>query len=350
MIDRQREITDSVFGLLLLSFIDFKIHRLAPLHNNDKNSLYFDRKSKIQRFIIQYHNTIGKLKENIMKLAEKNTGILFAGLAATLWAISGISGQILFNDFQFSAEWLVSTRMFIAGLLLIFALFREKKDLIAILTFSILGMYAVQYTYFKTIELSSASFATIIQYTGPFFIIIYEAMKNKRLPNRNTLLLMLLTLIGVFMIVANGNIAQLTVTPASLLWGVGSAISLAFYSVQPRNLLKKYGSLLVVGWGMLLGSVPANLIQPFFRYTGELSLHSLLHILIVVILGTAVSYFIYLSSLKYISSSLASILTAFEPIFATVLSVPIFHTSLTAIATIGFVIVIGTILLLQKVL
>jgi drug/metabolite transporter (DMT)-like permease len=101
---------------------------------------------------------------------------------------------------------------------------------------------------------------------------------------------------------------------------------------------------------MLLGSVPANLIQPFFRYTGELSLHSLLHILIVVILGTAVSYFIYLSSLKYISSSLASILTAFEPIFATVLSVPIFHTSLTAIATIGFVIVIGTILLLQKVL
>ena len=118
-----------------------------------------------------------------MKLAEKNTGILFAGLAATLWAISGISGQILFNDFQFSAEWLVSTRMFIAGLLLlsaakltgapsIFAPFREKKDLIAILTFSILGMYAVQYTYFKTIELSSASFATIIKYTGPFFIII----------------------------------------------------------------------------------------------------------------------------------------------------------------------------------
>lgn len=114
----------------------------------------------------------------------------------------------------------------------------RKKDLIAILTFSILGMYAVQYTYFKTIELSSASFATIIQYTGPFFIIIYEAMKNKRLPNRNTLLLMLLTLIGVFMIVSNGNIAQLTVTPASLLWGIGSAISLAFYSVQPRNLLK----------------------------------------------------------------------------------------------------------------
>ncbi|MGM0168886.1 hypothetical protein IGI39_004641 [Enterococcus sp. AZ135] len=296
-----------------------------------------------------------------MNIAEKKTGILFAGIAATLWAISGISGQILFNEYQFSAEWLVSTRMFIAGILLLaasklinshtlFAPFKDRKDLLAILTFSILGMYAVQYTYFKTIELSSASFATIIQYTGPFFIIIYEAIKRKRIPNRKTLLLMLLTLIGVFLIVSNGHISQLTITPASLLWGIGSAVSLAFYSVQPRNLLKKYGSLLVVGWGMLIGSIPANVIQPFFQYSGKLSLGSLLHILIVIVLGTAVSYFIYLSSLAYISSSLASILTAFEPIFATFLSVPIFHTSLTLVATIGFFIVIGTILLLQKVL
>lgn len=296
-----------------------------------------------------------------MNIAEKKTGILFAGIAATLWAISGISGQILFNEYQFSAEWLVSTRMFIAGILLLaaskltnshtlFAPFKDRKDLLAIFTFSILGMYAVQYTYFKTIELSSASFATIIQYTGPFFIIIYEAIKRKRIPNRKTLLLMLLTLIGVFLIVSNGHISQLTITPASLLWGIGSAVSLAFYSVQPRNLLKKYGSLLVVGWGMLIGSIPANVIQPFFQYSGKLSLGSLLHILIVIVLGTAVSYFIYLSSLTYISSSLASILTAFEPIFATFLSVPIFHTSLTLVATIGFFIVIGTILLLQKVL
>ncbi|MGG5371896.1 MULTISPECIES: DMT family transporter [unclassified Enterococcus] len=292
---------------------------------------------------------------------EKKTGIIFAGLAATLWAISGISGEILFTHFGFSAEWLVSVRMFVAGVLLllaskltsphsIFSPFKQRRDFLAILVFSILGMYAVQYTYFKTIELSSASFATIIQYTGPFFIIIYEAIRAKILPNRKTLLLMLLTLTGVFLIVSNGDISQLTITPISLLWGIGSAISLAFYSVQPRNILKQYGSLLVVGWGMLIGSMPANLIQPFWQTSGILSFGSLIHVSTVIILGTAVSYFIYLSSLKYISSSLASILTAFEPIFATFLSIPIFHTPLTLATALGFFIVLGTILLLQKVL
>lgn len=296
-----------------------------------------------------------------MNIANKQRGILFAGIAATLWALSGISGQILFKEYQFSAEWLVSTRMFMAGILLLItakvtyshsllAPFRDKRDVLAILMFSILGMYAVQYTYFKTIELSNASFATIIQYTGPFFIIMYEAFKKKQLPNRRNLLLMLLTLFGVFLIVSNGTISQLTITPVSLLWGIGSAISLAFYSVQPRKLLNKYGSLLVVGWGMLIGSLPANLIQPFFLSSGELSSGSLVHILIVTLFGTAISYFIYLSSLNYISSSLASVLTAFEPIFATVLSVPIFHTQVTMVSTIGFLIVIGSILLLQKVL
>lgn len=296
-----------------------------------------------------------------MNIANKQRGILFAGIAATLWALSGISGQILFKEYQFSAEWLVSTRMFMAGILLLItakvtyshsllAPFRDKRDVLAILMFSILGMYAVQYTYFKTIELSNASFATIIQYTGPFFIIMYEAFKKKQLPNRRNLLLMLLTLFGVFLIVSNGTISQLTITPVSLLWGIGSAISLAFYSVQPRKLLNKYGSLLVVGWGMLIGSLPANLIQPFFLSSGELSSGSLVHILIVILFGTAISYFIYLSSLNYISSSLASVLTAFEPIFATVLSVPIFHTPVTMVSTIGFLIVIGSILLLQKVL
>lgn len=291
----------------------------------------------------------------------KNLGIIFVALSAILWAISGISGQILFNEYNFSAEWLVSTRLLIAGVILLaiskikaphslFSIFKNNNDLINILFFSILGMYGVQYTYFKTIELSNASFATTIQYTGPFFIIIYEAIKQKKFPNSKTISLMLLTLLGVFLIVSNGKFTKLTVTPLSLFWGIGSAITLAFYSVYPRKLLKKYGSLLVVGWGMFIGSIPANMIHPFFYHLGKISQTSLLHIIFVVVLGTAVAYFLYLSSLQYISSAFASILTAFEPIFATLLSIPIFHTQLTFISLSGFLIVICTILLLQRVL
>lgn len=62
---------------------------------------------------------------------RKTTGILFASSGATLWAISGISGQILFNQFHFSATWLVSARLLIAGLLLLFVTsIKNKSDFI----------------------------------------------------------------------------------------------------------------------------------------------------------------------------------------------------------------------------
>ena len=38
--------------------------------------------------------------------------------------------------------------------------------------FGVAGMYLVQATYFKTIEMSNVSFATILQFTAPFFIFI----------------------------------------------------------------------------------------------------------------------------------------------------------------------------------
>lgn len=56
----------------------------------------------------------------------------------------------------------------------VFQPFKDKKDFFNLLAFSILGMFLVQFTYFKTIELSNASFATIVQYTGPFFVVLYE--------------------------------------------------------------------------------------------------------------------------------------------------------------------------------
>lgn len=303
--------------------------------------------------IIQYE------RERKRRMIIKTKGILAACGAASLWAISGVSGQILFNQFHFSASGLVSTRLLIAGIvLLLIAFFRNQKqifqpfmnqrDLVALLAFSVLGMFLVQFTYFKTIELSNASFATIIQYTGPFFVVLYESLRGKRWPSLITMFLMGITLFGVTLIASHGEGINLFASIDSLCWGIGSAIALAFYSIQPRNLLCKYGSFTIVGWGMILGSIVANLYHPVWRIDGLINAASFSQLVIVVVFGTAIAYLIYLSSLKFISSALASILTAFEPILATILSVFLFHLAFSWIEFIGFACVLGSILLLQK--
>ena len=294
-----------------------------------------------------------------METKLKLRGMLLASLASSLWAISGISGEILFKQFNFSSDWLVSTRTLVSGILLfIIVVFIEKKsilrplknkwDSMGIILFGVAGMYLVQYTYFKTIELSNVSFATILQFTAPFFIFIYESIKNRKLPSILTITLLFMTILGVVFIATKGNFSNLSVSLEALLFGLVSAVMIAFYSTYPKKLLKKYGSITIVGWGMIIGSVISNIIHPIWEIQGDINTKSIIQVIIVVILGTSIAYLIYIASLNYISSSLAGILTAFEPVLAAVLSVVIFGLKFSIIELIGFVLVFVSIFILEK--
>ena len=293
------------------------------------------------------------------KSRKKIHGMILASLAASLWSISGISGEILFKKYNFSSDWLVSTRTLISGILLfLIVIFIEKKsvlkplknkrDIIGIILFGSAGMYFVQYTYFRTIELSNVSFATILQFTAPFFIFIYESIKNRKLPSISTVTLLFMTILGVVFIATKGNFSNLSVSLEALLFGLVSAVMIAFYSTYPKKLLKKYGSITVVGWGMIIGSVISNIIHPIWEIQGDINTKSIIQVIIVVILGTSIAYLIYIASLNYISSSLAGILTAFEPVLAAVLSVVIFGLKFSIIELIGFVLVFVSIFVLEK--
>lgn len=293
------------------------------------------------------------------KSREKMRGVILASLASSLWSISGISGEILFKKYNFSSDWLVSTRTLISGILLfLIVIFVEKKsvlkplknkrDTLGIILFGLAGMYFVQYTYFRTIELSNVSFATILQFTAPFFIFIYESVKNKKIPAISTLILLFMTVLGVVFIATKGKISSLSVPPEALFIGLFSAIMIAFYSIYPKKLLKKYGSITVVGWGMIIGSIVSNIVHPIWKIEGNVNIKSMIQVAIVVILGTSIAYLIYIASLNYISSSFAGILTAFEPVLAAILSVIIFGLRFSVVELIGFVLVFVSIFILEK--
>lgn len=294
-----------------------------------------------------------------METKIKLRGMILASLASSLWAVSGISGEILFKKFNFSSDWLVSTRTLISGILLfLIVIFIEKKSILrplknkidcaGIILFGTAGMYLVQYTYFKTIELSNVSFATILQFTAPFFIFIYESIKNKKVPAVSTVILLLMTILGVIFIATKGNFSNLSVSLEALLLGIISAIMIAFYSTYPKKFLKKYGSITVVGWGMIVGSIISNVIHPIWKIEGDVNTQSIIQVMIVVILGTSIAYLIYIASLNYISSSLAGILTAFEPVLAAILSVVFFGLKFSFIELIGFLLVFVSIFILEK--
>ena len=287
----------------------------------------------------------------------KFRGVLLACSAGALWALSGIMCQILFDEYQVSPEWLASVRLFSAGILLTGVSFFQrkeprrrfsKKDLFGLLLFSLIGMLGVQYTYFKAIQYSGAAIATILQFTGPIFIFLFLVLNKEKTINIIEVLLLAATFMGVFLIVAEGNIQTLNISTMGFVMGIASAITLAFYTLQPRNLLVKYGEMRIAGLGMLIGGIVFQPIHPMWRPGFKMDGLSLGLVISIVIFGTALPFLFQLSSLRFIEASLASVLTVVEPILATLLSVLLFHSRFAEIQVLGFAVVIVSVILLTR--
>jgi drug/metabolite transporter (DMT)-like permease len=267
--------------------------------------------------------------------------------------------QILFEEYLVLPEWLVSVRLLSAGALLTgLTLLQEKgrrkrkkftpRDFVGLLLFSLIGMLGVQYTYFKAIQYSGAAIATILQFTGPIFIFLFlVANKEKRL-NFFEFVLMAATFIGVFFIVMEGGTASLSLSTMGFFMGIASAVTLAFYTIQPRLLLIKYGEMRIAGLGMLIAGLAFQLIHPVWRPDFQMDCYSVGLVISIIIFGTALPFLFQLSSLRFIDASLASVLTVTEPILATILSVLLFNSQFAGMQVVGFGLVLFSVIFLTR--
>ena len=259
-------------------------------------------------------------------------GAFLALLPGVLWGLSGVFGQYLFQQRGSSAEWLVTTRLLISGSLMLIisfagsrektlAIFKDKTDTRRLVIFAIFGLMAVQLTYFVAIAKSNAPTAPILQYVFPVMIVLYTALRSHKLPNAKEVVAVILAMVGIFLLVTHGNPGTLNITVEALIWGLTSAVAMAFYTMYPGNLQKRWGSPVVVGWGMLFGGIALNFYHPFWAFTGDIDMMGLLMIAFIILFATFGAFYIYLVSFTMIGATYASLFACIEPLASAFFSV-----------------------------
>lgn len=268
-------------------------------------------------------------RENDM---EKKTGYILTVFGAVCWAFSGACGQYLFQHRGLDADWLVSVRLTMAGLLLVIyslgrmrggavQVFRSRRSVGALIVFAVFGMAMCQYSYFRSIELSNAATATTLQYTGPALVLLWLALREKRMPTRKELIAVVCAMGGAFLLATHGDLSQLALSPKALFWCVLAAVSVAVYSVQPRGLIAQYGTMPVTGFGMLIGGLGLCIIFKPWHIVGQWDIGTVLGMLYIILFGTICAFCCYLEGVRRIGAAKGSILASVEPVASTVLSV-----------------------------
>lgn len=158
----------------------------------------------------------------------KGSALTMGGAAC--WGVSGCMGQYLFTREGMDSTWLVPIRLFLAGLILCgFFFIKDHKTLfdpwnvkknprnaIDLLVYGLAGVSCCQFTYFLTIQLSSAGMGTILQDISPVIILLVFCIQQKRGPRVFEVCSILLALVGVFLITTHGSLTGLAVSPTAM--------------------------------------------------------------------------------------------------------------------------------------
>lgn len=288
---------------------------------------------------------------------RQRTGIVLASLGAVCWGLAGPIAQKLFYQ-GYSPEWLTGLKMTISGLLILsvlwvkdrknmFTIWKNKKDALLLLIFSVVGMSSVQYMYFATVKASNSPTATIMQSLGTIIIVLWGIVAHHEMPRVVDVLSVVLALAGTWLLVTKGHLSHLAISPLALGLGILLGTCGAINTLMPNNLLERYSSLSVVGWSMLTGGIFLEFIHPVWRDVPKITGMNLLGIITIIIFGTALAYLCFLGSLNYISPTVAGLLDAFEPLTATILSVIFLHMFFNFWEILGGILVLSTVFILS---
>lgn len=294
-----------------------------------------------------------------MRQSTMKKGAILTLLGATCWGLSGVLGEYLLNISKIDSIWVIANRLFYAGIVLVIILFlkdkkslinvfSDKKDILRLLNFSFFGLLICQGTYFLAIKYTNAGMATVLQYTGPVMIMTYYCVIGRRWPMVHEVIAIAASLFGTVLMATHLDFSKLNISTLGLFWGLFSAIGLASYNISSINLTKKYGVMPIMAWGLLFAGVVvyfgtgSNYIPENFSFIDFLCMVG------VIIVGTIMSFSLYLEGVRLIGAVTGSIIGCFEPIAAIVFSFLLLGTTFGIIDLIGAGFILSAVVVLSK--
>ena len=253
----------------------------------------------------------------------------------SLLAISWGTIPLIIRTSNISSLSLVGIRTFLGSIFLLLFVLKKRGITIQLLNSGfVLGpLLAIHWsTMFKSIELNSVAVGIGLVFSYPIFVIFIEIFRGQKV-ERSQILIILAGFFGLFFLLDISTIAS----PIGVVYGVTSAITLAFLIIYGSEKSKEYGGLNVAFIQVIFAAV---CLSPFTVSGFDWMIDNLAVSVFLGFFLTGVGLATYWYVVKIITPLSIGTITYLEPVTGVVIGALILNESLKGLQYFGFGLVI----------
>lgn len=268
-----------------------------------------------------------------------------------VWGSNFVFGKMLVQDF--SPALLTMLRLLFIVLFLI-GLSSYKKhfipvnisDLLAVFFLGVIGVFINQLSFFVGLQTADPTTSALILATTPILTSVLAAIFLKEKLTIRMLMGSIVAIIGIYFVVAKGNLSSLHVDKG-LLWIVITMITFAIMIIMTRLLSHRMDPFTITLYSNVVGlivSIPfAFLLDTPLQIGSKMSDWSFLIGTAVMVHGIAT--LIWNNNIRYVDASKASILSNLEPFVAMIMGLILLYKPITGAEILGSLFIVGGVVL-----
>lgn len=233
------------------------------------------------------------------------------------------------------------------------------RPMLLLVALGLVGVAALQWTYFTAVDRIPVGLALLLQYTAPVLVALWVRLVRREPVRRRVWAALALSLAGLALVARLW--AGLSVDGLGVVAGLGAAVCFATYFLLGEAGVERQDPLAVVLWSFLVAAVAMNLVRPVTGLDADVvaAETSLLGALAewtapgwlllawIVLLGTVVPFGLELRALQTLPATAVVVVAMLEPVGATVIGWAWLGESLSAVQVLGACAVVAGIALAQ---
>jgi len=276
--------------------------------------------------------------------------------AAVCWGVMATVVKMLFRDRGVDPVILMVARVDLATVILFAALallrparlWIERKDVWIAVVVGVGGLATNNFLYYQTLHLSSVATALLLQYQAPILVALYTALIQRQPLRGRIVLALALAILGCALVVRAYDFDVLRPNLPGVLAGLGTAGAFAFYILASRVALKTLDAWTLLTYAYFSAGVAWSVVVPPWRILAQgFDSGIWMAFLAVATVGTVVPFGLFISGLKFLPPTQASIVSMLEPVVAAGVAYLLLGETLIPLQILGGALVLAGVVMVQ---